>query len=64
MALVTYAMALSTADLWPVQGLRERLLLVLIPSVLGGATYFLLASLLRLNEFTLFLQALTRRIKR
>ncbi len=64
MALVTYAVALSTADLWPVQGLRERVLLVLIPSVLGGATYFLLASLLRLNEFNLFLKALTRRIKR
>lgn len=64
MALVTYALARSAVEIWPVQALRERLLLVIIPSALGGATYFLLASLLRLNEFTLFLGALTRRIRR
>jgi putative peptidoglycan lipid II flippase len=64
MALVTYALALSVAELWPIQGLRERLALVLVPALLGGLTYLSLASLLRLNELSLFLRAFTRRIHR
>lgn len=64
MALVTYALARSVAELWPAQGLRERLLLVLLPSALGGITYLILASLLRLNELSLFIRALSRRIRR
>ncbi|MCC7207211.1 MAG: polysaccharide biosynthesis C-terminal domain-containing protein [Anaerolineae bacterium] len=64
MALITYALALSVADLWPAQGLRERVLLVVVPAMLGGVTYLILASLLRLNELSLFVRALTRRIRR
>jgi putative peptidoglycan lipid II flippase len=63
MSLVTYAMALGAPLLWPVQGLPQRALLVAVPSLLGGATYFILASLLRLNEFTWFMQALRRKIR-
>jgi putative peptidoglycan lipid II flippase len=64
MGLVTYALARSIAEIMPAQGLRERLLLVIGPAALGGATYLVLASLLRLNEMALFLRALTRRIGR
>jgi putative peptidoglycan lipid II flippase len=64
MGLVTYALTRSIAELLPPQGLRERLLLVVVPALLGGLTYFILASLLHLNEFTLFVQALTRRIRK
>lgn len=64
MALATYAVVRSMPEIFPVMGLRERLLLVMVPSVLGGAMYFVLASLLRLNEFSLFVRALTRRIHR
>jgi hypothetical protein len=34
-----------------------------VPSLLGGTTYLILASLLRLNEFTWFVQALRRKIR-
>ncbi|MCC7446376.1 MAG: murein biosynthesis integral membrane protein MurJ [Anaerolineae bacterium] len=63
MALVTYAVARSAVELWPVQGLTQRALLVFVPATLGGAMYFVLASLLRLNEFTWFVQALGRKIR-
>jgi peptidoglycan biosynthesis protein MviN/MurJ (putative lipid II flippase) len=63
MALVTYAVARSAVELWPVQGLTQRALLVFVPAILGGAMYFVLASLLRLNEFTWFMQALGRKIR-
>ncbi len=64
MGLATYALARSTAELWPVLGLTQRLLLVAVPSLLGGSLYFIIASLLRLNELTLFVRALTRRIRK
>jgi putative peptidoglycan lipid II flippase len=64
MALVTYLLARGVVEVWPVQGLRERLLLVFIPSLFGVVIYFLLAALLRLNEFTLFVRALFRKIRR
>jgi len=63
MALVTYAVARSAVELWPVHGLTQRALLVFVPAILGGAMYFVLASLLRLNEFTWFMQALGRKIR-
>lgn len=64
MALVTWVLARSVAELFPAQGLRERLLLVFVPSIFGGLIYFLLASLLRLNEFNLFVRALWRKLRR
>jgi len=64
MGLATYVLARSVAELWPVTGLTQRALLVVIPAALGGSLYFILASLLRLNELTLFIQALTRRIRK
>jgi putative peptidoglycan lipid II flippase len=64
MALVTYVLALSARELWPVEGLTQRAILVLLPAGFGMVTYFILASLLRLNEFTLFLQALRTKIRR
>ncbi len=63
MALVTYVLALSAKIIWPVEGLTQRAILVLVPAFFGAATYFILASLLRLNEFTLFVQSLRRKIK-
>ncbi len=64
MALVTYVLVLSAKELWPIEGLKERAILVLLPAAFGMATYFILASLLRLNEFTLFVQALRSKIRR
>jgi putative peptidoglycan lipid II flippase len=64
MALVTYAVARSVPELWPVMGLTQRAILVVLPSVLGAATYFVLASLLKVNEFTGFVQALGRKLHR
>ncbi len=63
MALVTYAGARSAVELWPVQGLTQRALLVFVPAIMGGVVYFVLASLLRLNEFTWFVKALGRKIR-
>ncbi|MBX3065336.1 MAG: murein biosynthesis integral membrane protein MurJ [Anaerolineae bacterium] len=63
MALVTYVLLRSVVELFPVQDIRQRLLLVGLPAILGGITYLLLASLLKLNELTLFIRSLRRRIK-
>jgi putative peptidoglycan lipid II flippase len=62
MGLVTFVLTRSISELFPPQDIRQRLLLVIVPAVLGGATYLLLASLLRLNEMSLFLQSLRRKI--
>lgn len=64
MALVTWVLMRSVGTLFPVQGLRERALLLFVPSLLGGAIYFLLASVLKLNEFTLFVETISRRVRR
>src|SRR5688572_32542517 len=48
----------------PINDIRQRLILVAVPAVLGGATYLILASLLKLNELQLFLQALDRKSTR
>ncbi len=64
MALITYALVISAKLLWPVEGLTQRAILVIFPSIMGAATYFILASLLRLNEFTLFIQSMRRKIRR
>jgi putative peptidoglycan lipid II flippase len=64
MALVTYVLALSAKELWPVEGLPQRAILVLLPATFGMVTYFILASLLRLNEFTLFIRALRSKMRR
>ncbi len=63
MAVVTYAVARVIPELWPIQGLLNRAVLVVLPSVTGVALYFYLASRLRLNEFTWFVQALRRKIR-
>jgi putative peptidoglycan lipid II flippase len=64
MGVVVYALARAVVELFPPQGLQERLLLVFIPSAAGVAFYFFLAARLQLNEFTLFVRALTRRLRR
>jgi putative peptidoglycan lipid II flippase len=64
MALITYALVQSAKELWPVEGLSQRAILVLMPSAFGAITYFILASLLRLNEFTWFMQAMRRKFRR
>jgi len=64
MALITYALVQSAKDLWPVEGLTQRAILVIMPSFFGAVTYFILASLLKLNEFSWFMQALRRKIRR
>jgi putative peptidoglycan lipid II flippase len=64
MALIVYATTRSAVEIWPVQGLTERSLIVILPAVLGGTVYLALASLLKLNEFTWFLQALGRKIRK
>mgnify|MGYP005836604447 CR=1 FL=1 len=63
MGVVVYLLARTIADVFPPQGLQERLLLVLVPSAAGAALYFTLAARLQLNEFTLFVRALTQRIR-
>jgi putative peptidoglycan lipid II flippase len=63
MGLVTYAVVRSIPEIRPIEGLSERALLVLLPSALGALIYFLLASLLKLDEFTWFMRALGRRIR-
>jgi putative peptidoglycan lipid II flippase len=62
MGMVTFLLARSVSELFPAQDIRQRLLLVGVPSLLGGAIYLTLASLLRLNEMTLFLRSLRRKI--
>jgi hypothetical protein len=64
MGILVYALARVVVELFPPQGLQERLLLVFIPSAAGVAFYFFLAARLQLNEFTLFVRALTRRLQR
>jgi putative peptidoglycan lipid II flippase len=63
MGLMTYAVVRSIPEILPIEGLSERALLVLLPSVLGALIYFLLASLLKLDEFTWFMRALGRKIR-
>ncbi len=64
MAVITYAAARGAAILWPVQGLTQRAIIVIGPSILGGLLYFGLASRMRLNEFTWFVQALGRKFRK
>lgn len=64
MGVAVYGLARAVAELFPPQGLQERLLLVFVPSAAGVALYFFMASRLQLNEFTLFVRALTRRLRR
>jgi putative peptidoglycan lipid II flippase len=64
MALVTYAVARSVPELWPIMGLTQRAILVILPAALGAATYFILASLLRVSEFTGFVQAVGQKLHR
>ena len=64
MALVTYAVSKSVIELWPIEGLQQRALLVLLPSSLGAVTYFVLASLLKLDEFNWFVQAIRLKFQR
>jgi putative peptidoglycan lipid II flippase len=64
MALVTYAVSKSVIELWPIEGLQQRALLVLLPSSLGAVTYFVLASLLKLDEFNWFVQAIRQKFRR
>ncbi|MEP7287678.1 MAG: murein biosynthesis integral membrane protein MurJ [Chloroflexota bacterium] len=64
MALITYVLVQSARQLWPVEGLTQRAIIVLMPSAFGAATYFILASLLQLNDFTWFIQSLRRKIRR
>jgi putative peptidoglycan lipid II flippase len=64
MALITYVLALSAKVIWPVEGLLQRAILVLLPAIFGFITYFILASLLRLNEVKTFIQSLRRKIGR
>lgn len=63
MGLVTWLLARSIVELLPINDIRQRLLLVGVPTMLGGAMYVLLASLLRLNELNLFLGKLRQKIK-
>jgi putative peptidoglycan lipid II flippase len=63
MALVTYAAARVIPDVWPIQALTQRMTLVVVPSGIGVALYFFLASRLRLNEFTWFVRSLRRKIR-
>jgi putative peptidoglycan lipid II flippase len=63
MSLITYLLSRSLVDLFPVQGFRERFVIVIVPSVFGAAIYFILASLLRLDDFMLFIRTLTRRVR-
>lgn len=64
MALITYLLVRSIPALVPVEGLQQRIVLVIVPSLFGGAMYFILASLLKLDEFMLFVRAVRRRIQR
>lgn len=64
MGIAAYALVRVVAELFPPQGIQERLLLVFVPSAAGVAFYFFLAARLQLNEFTLFVRALTRRLRR
>jgi len=64
MALVAYAVEKSVLVLWPVEGLFQRILLVAIPSALAGTAYFVLASLLKVNEFTWFVEAIRHKLSR
>jgi putative peptidoglycan lipid II flippase len=64
MGVAAYALVRAVAELFPPQGIQERLLLVFVPSAAGVAFYFFLAARLQLNEFTLFVRALTRRLRR
>ncbi|HLY25028.1 MAG TPA: murein biosynthesis integral membrane protein MurJ [Aggregatilineales bacterium] len=64
MALVTYMLELSAERLWPVQGLAQRAILVMLPATFGIITYFILASLLKLNDFTVFIQDMRRKIRK
>lgn len=64
MGVVVYGLARTVVELFPPQGLQERLLLVFVPSAAGVVFYFFLAARLQLNEFTLFVRTLTRRLRR
>jgi putative peptidoglycan lipid II flippase len=64
MTVITYALVQITKEIWPVEGLTQRVLNVVLPSGFGAITYFFLASRLKLNEFTWFIQALGRKIHR
>jgi putative peptidoglycan lipid II flippase len=64
MGLITFLLLRSVPELLPINDIRQRLILVAVPAMLGGATYLILASLLKLNELQLFIQALRRKIVR
>ncbi|MCS6871441.1 MAG: murein biosynthesis integral membrane protein MurJ [Anaerolineae bacterium] len=64
MGVLAYVTARAIFELFPPQGLQERLLLVFVPSAAGVVFYFFVAARLQLNEFTLFVRALTRRLRR
>lgn len=64
MGVAAYGLARAVAELFPPQGLQERLLLVFVPSAAGVLFYFWLAARWQLNEFRLFMGALTRRLRR
>ena len=64
MGLVTFLLLRSVPELLPINDIRQRLVLVALPAILGGSTYLILASLLKLNELQLFIQALRRKIVR
>jgi putative peptidoglycan lipid II flippase len=64
MGLVAYAVEKSAVVLWPVEGLPQRIILAIVPALLAGTAYFILASLLKVNEFTWFVDALRRKIAR
>jgi putative peptidoglycan lipid II flippase len=63
MAIVTYTAVRLIPEVWPIQALLHRGVLVIAPSTLGALAYFYLASRLQLNEFTWFVQALRRKIR-
>ncbi len=64
MALVAYAVMRGLTVAHPPQGLSDRFMLVLLPSAAGGFTYVAMVQLLRLDEFTWFLQAIRQRTQR
>jgi peptidoglycan biosynthesis protein MviN/MurJ (putative lipid II flippase) len=61
---LTWGVARGVASVLSMQGLHERFLLVALPALAGGLAYLLMARLLKLNEFTLFVKALLGKFRR
>jgi putative peptidoglycan lipid II flippase len=64
MGVVTWLVARGLADVMNIQGTRERFILVAVPSLIGGLLYLAVASAMRVQEITLFFQAIGRKFRR